>query len=398
MRIAYIYGFKAFPPQGGNRLHAYQLARRFLANGHDLLTWGDDSIPGATCYPRTKEGAERLVREADVVYLRVDGNPIGADPMLTATLAHSTSPLVWEINAPANENLAFSWLGGNPVPKGKGLLRFLDRCKRAFHAGRQMLRILPEERLRRRLARRASAAVCVSDALARYATVGLGLSRVVTLPNGSDPEVNHPGREPARLPDRYRDHLKVLYAGSPIYPWQGLDIITKAIELQRCRQHVPIVFLLLMNQVTSDIPDGDNVHVLERVPYEDVATYINAADVCLAIHPEYPWSRWGFHNSPMKLFDYMACGRTVVASNVGQMRDVIRDGENGVLCENTPEDLLATLESLSGAHHRLERMGATARKDVLDRFNWDRIAAETLALFSQVIADGTVTAPQSRET
>lgn len=386
MKIAYLYRFKAYPPKGGNRLHAYQLARRFMDAGHELLTHGDDSIAEARAFPRTPQGAADLIGEADLVYLRVDGTLLTAQPDLARVLEHTTVPTVWEVNSPANERLAFSWLGGEPVPPGAGLRRLIDQTKRATHAGRQMLQIVPEERLRRRLARRAAAAVCVSEAVGRYAREGLGMGcEVVVLPNGSDLDVNHPGREPIPLPERFDGYLKVLYAGSPIYPWQGLDTIAGAIELLRERR-TPIVFLLLMNQASADITPGAHAHVLERVPYEDVARYITAADVCLTLPPDFTWSRWGFHGSPMKLFDYMACGRPVVASKVGQMSEVIRHGENGLLCDSTPEDLLAQLETLADAPERRAAMGQAARQDVLDRYNWDHIAQRTLALFDRVLS------------
>lgn len=46
MRIASVYEFKAYPPKGGNHLHALQLIRQFQATGHEVLTLGDDTVPG----------------------------------------------------------------------------------------------------------------------------------------------------------------------------------------------------------------------------------------------------------------------------------------------------------------------------------------------------------------
>lgn len=384
MKIAHIYNFNVHPPVGGNHLHAYQLGRRFAAAGHELLTLGDPTMPGARAYPRTPRGFRELQTDADLIYVRIDGNRLLDDEVVSTGLATDRAPTVWEINAPANEALAYSWLGGGRTPQDRPFLRLFDRVKRTSHALRVMLRVLPEQRLRRRLARRADAAICVSEGLGRYARQELAISNVLVLPNGSDPELNHPGRTPASLPDRFEEHLKVLYAGSPIYPWQGLDVIEEVIRMQQGRS-IPMVFLLLLNQRTSSIPDGENVHLLDTVPYEEVARYLNAADVCLAIHPDYPWSPWGFHNSPMKLFDYMSCARTVLASRVGQMKDVIRDGENGILCDHTPEDVLGKLEFLAGRPDLRRRMGAAARRDVLDQYNWDSIANRSLALFESVL-------------
>ncbi len=384
MRIGYLYEFVAFPPRGGNQLHAYQLIRQFQALGHEVFTVGDPSVPGVNSLPKGRPGIEAISSECDVLYQRVDGNPLGRSPDLVRELERTQKPLVWEINAPANEDLAFSWLGGRRIPPRHSIGWWLDRARRTVHAARKIPKIHREERLRRRLAKRVKASICVSSALARYSKEGLGIEDTLALPNGSDPELNHPGRAPAPLPAELDNHLKVLYAGSPIYPWQGIDILTDTISLHRAKSDVPILFILLVNQLSDSIPVGENCLTVESVPYEEVGSYIAAVDVCLTIHPEYFWSPWKFHGSPMKLFDYMACGKPVLCSRVGQMGELIKESENGFLFDNTPEDLLRKLEELHTRPHLLEPVGTQAREDVLTRFNWRRIAEETLEVFERV--------------
>ena len=383
MRIGSLYGFRAYPPRGGNHLHAYQLIRHFQMAGHEVLTLGDDSVPGVGAFPRDKRGAARLSSAADLLYVRMDGNHLRHKPIIGSLIEGFSGPIVWEINAPANEALAFSWLGGMRSPTGQ-LSRKADRLRRHIHALRQFPGIFAEERFRRRLAKRAGAAICVSNALVRYAKEGLGIEYAIEIPNGSDSELNQPSGPRADLPRGFQGRLKVLYAGSPIYPWQGLDLVAETIRM--CKEaRDPIAFVLLTNQPPGRLFAGDNVAVFTGVPHDEVQRYVRSADVGLAVHPEYFWSKWGFHGSSMKVFDYMACGLPVVASNVGQLAEVVEPGRNGWLFENTPQSLRECLKSVAGSRSELARMGREARRDVEMRFNWREIACRTLAVFEDVL-------------
>jgi glycosyltransferase involved in cell wall biosynthesis len=373
MNIASIYNMTAFPPRGGNHVHAWQLVRHFRAAGHEVHTWGDETMPDVRDHPRTAAGFAALDGAADVLYVRVDARPFSRWPALVTGLLHTRRPVVWEINAPANENLAFSWLGGDRRSTG-----WLDRVRRQLHAWKQAPAILHEEVLRRRLARRVDTAVCVSTALAEYAQVGLGIARAVVVPNGADHQTQRPEGPIATLPATFAGCLTVLYAGSPIYPWQGLDVLEATIRL--CEAHGdPVRFVLLLNQEAPRPITAANTLVVHQVPHEQVSAYIRAVDVGVAIHPDYTWSRWGFHGSPMKMYDYMACGRPVVASALGQMTEVITPGRNGVLFDNTPEGLRRTLLELASGRHDLGAMGRAARADVERTFNWAANADRTLA-------------------
>jgi glycosyltransferase involved in cell wall biosynthesis len=384
MKIASIYDFQAFPPKGGNHVHALQLMRRFMAEGHDVVTWGDDTVPGATSYPRTAAGAAALLAEVDVLYVRIDANRLGADTELVRLLKSARRPMVWEINAPANESLAYSWLGGDRDGGSGWFGQAVDRLRRRLHAWRQMPGIRAEERLRRELAQRASAATCVSSSLARYATEWLGIRRAVVLPNGADHLADTPAGPVAELPAAFAGCLSVLYAGSPMYPWQGLDVLEQTIALCEAAGD-PIRFVLLMNQQAPRAITARNTVTYVKVPHEMVSGYVRAVDVGVSIYPAYPWSPWGFHNSPMKMFDYMACGKTVIGSDVGQLRELIVPGTNGLLFDNTPEDLRRRLLEVADGQYDLAAIGRVARAQVESTYNWQHIARQTLDVLQDAV-------------
>jgi glycosyltransferase involved in cell wall biosynthesis len=89
----------------------------------------------------------------------------------------------------------------------------------------------------------------------------------------------------------------------------------------------------------------------------------------------------------MKMFEYMACGLPVLGSNVGQIAEIIEPGRNGMLFENTPEALRACLLKPPGQRTALKTMGANARADVVDRYNWREVARRTVETFEAAIAE-----------
>lgn len=384
MRIGYVYPFKAYPARGGNHVHALELIRGFQEAGHSVVTLDDPTPPGVESYD-SQTRTNNFLKSIEILYVRIDGNHSRDLGSIGNVIRSSEVPMVWEINAPANENLAFSWLGGDRWAPTTRFGRVVDHARRAAHASRQLPGIWLEERLRRQMATHVNAAICVSEPLANYAR-NLGIPRVEVLPNGADPTVNYPGRTPIELPDWCSGRFKVLYAGSPVYPWQGFNVISAVVELSR-QQQQDILFMLLVNQRTAGIPSGSDVLVFEGVSHGEVGAYICSADVCVGIHPEYHWSKWGFHGSSMKVFEYMACARPVVASDVGQLREVVGATGSGIVCENAPPAVLNALLHLRERPDERARMGDNGRRAVLERYNWRTIAARTLDIFRDVLED-----------
>jgi len=288
-------------------------------------------------------------------------------------------PVVWEINSPANEALAYSWLGGksNAIKES-----YFKKSKRFIHATKKIPGIYLEERFRKKMAKNVSAAICVSKALGKYASDALGIPEVLVLPNGgqlmSEDEIRQ-RREREQL-----DGFTVLYSGSAMYPWQGLNYLSEVIKLA-LKEAPDISFVLAVNQRVPDLPTTDNVVILEHLDREKILDAICASDACVSLHPEYPWSKYGFHNSTMKLFEYMACMRPVVTSNHGQMSDIMRDEKDGLLTENDPVSILSRLCYIKDNPVQAADIGKQAWQRVQSEFNWQNNTRKTLKAFERAI-------------
>jgi glycosyltransferase involved in cell wall biosynthesis len=120
------------------------------------------------------------------------------------------------------------------------------------------------------------------------------------------------------------------------------------------------------------------------VAHEQVPDIIRQFDMALA---PYPQLEHAFYFSPLKLFEYMACGVPVVAAALGQITELLQDGETGMLYP--PGDMETLAERCSellsnGALHA--RVGKAAAELVLSRFTWDHNAARVAELAATLTA------------
>jgi glycosyltransferase involved in cell wall biosynthesis len=198
----------------------------------------------------------------------------------------------------------------------------------------------------RRLLRRARRVVCASHELADAAR-RLGAREVRVIPNGIDVPAG-PGE-----PD---DPPHVLYAGR-------LSAEKGVRELVAATQGLPLV-------VAGDGPLRAEVPgALGMVPHDELLRLYERAAVVAC-----PSRREGFG---VACLEAMAAGRPVVASAVGGLRDLVVDGETGLLVP--PGDvaaLRAALERLLADTGLRERLGRAARERVLAEFTWKRYAED----------------------
>jgi glycosyltransferase involved in cell wall biosynthesis len=96
----------------------------------------------------------------------------------------------------------------------------------------------------------------------------------------------------------------------------------------------------------------------------------------------------GNEGTPVSAIEALAAGRPVVATRVGGVPDVVRDGEDGFLVERGDVDELAgALARLAGDPALRRRMGAAGRERVLARYGVDRLVDDVDRLYRALLAD-----------
>lgn len=91
---------------------------------------------------------------------------------------------------------------------------------------------------------------------------------------------------------------------------------------------------------------------------------------------------------PLALIESLAAATPAVATDVGETREVIRDGESGfVVPPSDPEALAAALLELLRSPERAKQMGLAGRRHVYPRFSIERLAADTAGLFRSLLQE-----------
>ena len=123
----------------------------------------------------------------------------------------------------------------------------------------------------------------------------------------------------------------------------------------------------------------ERVRVIGHVPPAQVPLWLAAADV-LALPNSARETISARYTSPLKLFEYMASGRPIVASDLPSLREVLRHDENAWLVPpDDPRALAAGIDVLLGDTARSGRLAHTARAGVQNR-TWD-VRAQAIADF-----------------
>lgn len=231
--------------------------------------------------------------------------------------------------------------------------------------------------------RMANVIVVVSKAL-KEDLVGRGIKeeKILINPNGVDIEKFHPncGGDEIRKKFNLEDKKIVGFIGT-FGQWHGVEELAKAIVLffEKHREMEPNVrFLLIGNGVLFDkvkaiLKQGkceDKVIFTGLVLQNEAPYYLDACDIFVSPHiPNSDGSQ--FFGSPTKLFEYMAMGKGIVASNLGQIGYILDDGITGRLVEpGNSEQLENGIFELLNNEKLCKKMGLSARKKVIEHYTW----------------------------
>ncbi len=243
-----------------------------------------------------------------------------------------------------------------------------------------------------RLARRI---LCVSESakqnLAR--TWDLDPEKIVVMANGVDTSLFSPDYDPRPARDRWglADRPVVAFVGG-FQPWHGLDKLIASMAL--VRQGVPEAMLLLVGDgrarplVDEAIAENNmqrHVIITGLLPQNEVPPLLSAVDVAVLPYPELPAELWF---SPLKLYEYMAAGKAIVASRSGQIADVIEHGKTGLLVQpGNVHDLAEAITQLLQNAALRERLGRAARRQALANHTWDSYISRLEAVYDQALTE-----------
>lgn len=243
-------------------------------------------------------------------------------------------------------------------------------------------------RLERRWARKCDAVITVNDAYAGVLAQHFGIARPPIVRNT-------PGRFaiPQPRPNKLRELLG-LPTSERIVLYQGALMTERGIEQgMDAILEVPGAVLVLMGygglrdkmiDLASKAPYAGKVRVIDPVPPAELLNWTASADVMLmAIQPT-TLNHW--HTTPNKLWEAIAAGVPVVASDLAGMGEVVREIGCGILVDGTDPTAIAVgiRQILDAPPEEWQAMSSRAQGAAALKYNWEAQVGTLLELYAQL--------------
>lgn len=191
---------------------------------------------------------------------------------------------------------------------------------------------------------------------------------------------------PEHASENERD-FTVLYHGT-IAKNRGLDCAVRAIALLK---DLDVSMNLLgkgdgvqqLKNLASEIGVTDRVFFLNPINYEDVPDRINCVDAGILPFPN--WPAWNT-SSPIKLFEYLACSKPVIVTDIPAHKNVLNGRDFAFwVREHTPEGFAKAIRLAFDQKSRFAAIGSAARQFVIERYTWEQQANNLQRFLNQVL-------------
>ncbi len=233
------------------------------------------------------------------------------------------------------------------------------------------------------------AIICPSQVTRDYiASLGLDRQLATVIPNGVSPS----DFSPSPLPTRENRIPVLLYIGT-LADWQGLDVLIKALPKILEQRQVKLQIVgrgrsrqrkALAKQIRK-LGLEEHVLIQPAVPHHEIPQLISEADICVA--------PLGLNDRnvtqgacPIKVLEYMAAGRPLLASNMPIVRELVREDVDGLLFSpNDPNDLARQTLTLLNNFDLSQRLATSASERALTKFTWHESQKKLVKVYKKLL-------------
>lgn len=343
---------------GGGHVHVEQFIRNTLALGHEIWVYPGNQFPGAKTLPTDHINHIKALRKMDALYIRLESSP-------PKTLSFSLPPrrilyglplVVWEFNTLPEE---------------------LSSDERNIESNTKFYKYSPGCDL----------GVCVSPSLSEAISKKLRIKRVLTVPNGSDPDLFRPGVSVVPRMVSFQDKFNVVWIGTIKETWHDLGLIGEtAKQLWGVEEGKGINFHIIgagLSGFMAKMPP--NVFYWGAEQYENLPNWLAGMQVGLITYKPSQASM----GSPLKIFDYMSSGLPFVSTEHPVAGDILKvlSAEDLMIPFGDPGALAHILIRLALDRDRCKRIGADGRQLVIEKYNWRKSVSKTLDVMSEILAE-----------
>ncbi len=211
---------------------------------------------------------------------------------------------------------------------------------------------------------------------------GINGDKILVNPNGVDVEIyqSNCGGTSVKNELNISDKSVVGFIGT-FGAWHGALVMACAIEKYFKKYPRSETKFLLIGE-GNDLPEvkkiikqsgfEQNVIFTGRIDQVDGPKYLDACDILLSPHIPNP-DGTEFFGSPTKLFEYMAMGKAIIASDLNQIGEILEHNKTAILVEpNNAEILAEAIHQLMLNKELQQVLGKNAREEVIAKYSWDK--------------------------
>ena len=235
----------------------------------------------------------------------------------------------------------------------------------------------------------ADACIFITPELRSFARGKIYMRKTAIIPNFAQTGIKYTDKSRHVLSSLAKNNYRiVLWGGSGELPWQAVDVIDKTAD-SVYRQNKQVVFILVGSNYWYPVKSKPNMLLLQPVPPEQFQHLITVSHVCLALYHQPKF--FPFYFCPMKILEYMAAGKPVIATGLGMIPRLIQSGHNGFLTSNAVADISAKILLLAKDAALSQKLSRKAQQTISTSFNQaviQKLYRELFQSLSQPIVNG----------
>lgn len=201
-----------------------------------------------------------------------------------------------------------------------------------------------------------------------------------------------------KIRDKYNvSSSPLLVCASALTLWHGVEVLIRAIPY--IKNEFPDVKVIItgghqsdsasvirhrqLGTIAKDLGVQNSVIFTGWVPREELIAILKGADIGVDPRISSPNKILGF--SPLKGFEYMACGLPIVVSDTPETREIFKNGETAILIP--PNDAIGLSEAvirLLSDKHKAYQMGLNAKEVFEKRFTWKKRAKDLIKVYEDI--------------
>ena len=228
--------------------------------------------------------------------------------------------------------------------------------------------------------------IVVSSAMKNYLIQKTGVSadRILVCANAVNPgKMNTNEKTISAIRQRFglKDEYTIIGFVGSIFPYHGVDLMIEAFRSIENKHPFSRMLIVGDGEILSQLKDvvtaiglNEKIIFTGNVPHSEIFNYISMMDITVM-------ARSNWYGSPVKIFEYGAMGKAIIAPNVIPVQDVMNHREDGLLINDTTNDLIDAIQFLLDNPDERKRMAQNFQHKVMTRHTWEIVAAQTLATY-----------------